>query len=68
MTATKSAKRPVVELAKSSYQPSKAELEEIIDLGDMEPDDVARALLQTVDVRYVSRPDSTGQIPRRRSG
>ena len=30
--------RRVVELAKSSYQPSKAELEETIDLGDLTPE------------------------------
>ena len=48
--------RRVVELAKSSYQPSKAELEETIDLGDLTPEEVAKALLQPVDVRYVSRP------------
>ena len=48
--------RPVIDLAKSSYQPSKAELEETMDLGDLTPEEVARALLQPVDVRYVSRP------------
>ena len=48
--------RQVVDLVKSTYQPSKAELEEVIDLGGMEPEDVARALLQPVEVRYVSRP------------
>ena len=48
--------RRVVELAKSSYQPSKAELEETIDLGELTPEEVANALLQPVDVRYVSRP------------
>ena len=49
--------RSVVELVKSSYQPSKADLEESIDLGDLTPDDVVKALLQPVDVRYVSRPN-----------
>ena len=55
MRASKKPSRPVVDLAKSSYQPSKVELEEIIDLGDTAPEDAARALLQPVDVRYVSQ-------------
>ena len=50
--------RPVVNLVKSTYQPSKAELEEIIDLGDTDPEDVARALLRPVGVRVVSRPNT----------
>ena len=58
MSDSEKSDRRVVELAKSTYQPSKAELEEIIDLGDMNPEDVARALLQPVDVRHVSRPES----------
>ena len=59
MSGEKTPDRPLVELAKSSYQPSKAELEEIIDLGDLTPEEVAKALLQPVDVRYVSRPRNT---------
>ena len=57
MSGSDKSDRPVVELVKSTYQPSKADLEEVIDLGDMSPEDVARALLQPVDVRFVSRPD-----------
>ena len=57
MSADERAERPVVELVKSSYQPSKAELEETIDLGELAPEDVARALLQPADVRYISRPN-----------
>ena len=57
MSDSEKSDRPVVKLAKSTYQPSKAELEEIIDLGDMDPEDVAQSLLQPVDVRYVSRPE-----------
>ena len=56
MTNPKRSSRPVVELAKSIYQPSRAEMQETIDLGDMDPEEVARALLQPVEVRYVSRP------------
>ena len=59
MSGEKNPDRPLVELAKSSYQPSKAELEEPIDLGDMTPEEVAKALLQPVNVRYISRPRDT---------
>ena len=60
--------RPVVELAKSAHQPPKAELDEIIDLGDIEPEGAARALLQPVDVRYVALPNDMRPAPRRPSG
>ena len=56
MSGAKTPGRPVVELAKSSYQPSKAELEEPIDLGDLTPEEVAKALLQPAEIRFVSRP------------
>ena len=44
-------KRPVIELAPSEYQPSKAELEEDVRL-DATPEDVARSVLQPVRVRH----------------
>ena len=68
MSEPKKSDRPVVELEKSTYQPSKAELEEIIDLGEVNPEDVAAALLRPVDVRYVARPNDMRTAPRRRSG
>ena len=51
--------RTVVELAKSSYQPTKEELNEKIDLGsdDLTPDDVANALLRPVEIRHTTRPN-----------
>ena len=57
MSDSEKSDRPVVELAKSTYQPSKEKLNEIIDLGDVDPEDVAKALLRPVDVRYVPRPE-----------
>ena len=46
--------RPVVELAHPSYHPTKAELEEQIEFpeGTM-VEDLARALMQPVEVQYV---------------
>ena len=44
-----------VELAHPSYQPSKAELEEPIEFPEgTTPEDLARALTQPVEVRYVT--------------
>ena len=51
--------RPTVELVDPGYQPSKAEKEEEIILPNTEgktPQDVARVLTRTVDVRYVRKP------------
>lgn len=47
-----------VEVMDSSYQPSKAELEEDVSI-DASPEDVGRALMQTVDVRRVTPEAST---------
>ena len=44
-----------VEVRESSYQPSKAELEEDVSI-DATPDEVARALTRTVNVRRVKKP------------
>lgn len=41
----------MVDLAISTSQAPKTVLKEIIDLGDMSPEDVAGALLQPVDMR-----------------
>ena len=46
-----------VELVHPSYQPSKAELEEPIEFPEgTTPDDLARAVMQPVRVRYIPRP------------
>lgn len=45
--------KPVIELPPSSYQPSKAELEEEIYIP-MEPEDLARAVGRQVTVREVA--------------
>ena len=46
---------PTVEVVYSGYQPSKAELEADISI-DKTPDEVAKALTQTVNVRRVKNP------------
>ena len=44
---------PVIDLAHPSYQPSKAELEEPIEFpADTTPEDLARAVMRPVTVRY----------------
>ena len=67
MSGEKTPDRPAIELAKSSYQPSKAELEETIDLGNLTPEEVTRALLEPIDVKRVSRPQSSKHPNRRHS-
>ena len=55
----KPTERPTVNLVHPSYQPSKAEKEEDIILPNTEgktPQDVARVLTRTVDVRYMRKP------------
>ena len=44
-----------VELVHSSYQPSKAELEEDVRI-DATPEELAQAVLRPAKVRYVKRP------------
>ena len=52
-----SPKKPVVELVRSSYQPSKAELEEEIELPEgTTPEDLAKAVTRTVQVKWKVRP------------
>ena len=46
-----------VELVRSTYQPSKAELEEPIEFPEgTTVDDLVKAVMRPVDVRYVQRP------------
>ncbi len=55
----KQLKRHVVELVHPSYQPSKAELEEEIDLSHLEgktPEDAAKALTRPATIRFISKP------------
>ena len=47
----KQKRKPVVELKHSSYQPSKAELEEDVSIN-ASPEEVARALGRQVEVHY----------------
>lgn len=62
MSETKKPERKTVELVKSSYQPSKAEMEEefSVDIpGDTVEERMAnlgRALTQTVNVRLIDKP------------
>ena len=51
MTDTRKNK-PVVKLAHSSYQPSKAELEEDVSI-DATPEEIARAVLRPVQIIHV---------------
>lgn len=47
-----------VSLARSSYRPSRAELEEPIEFPEgMTPDELAEAVVQPVDVDWKDRPD-----------
>ena len=57
-----------VEVVDSSYQPSKAELKEDMSI-DKTPDEVAKALTQTVNVRRVkpTKKAATGQREQRPS-
>ena len=59
MSSEKDGNRPprTVEVVDSSYQPSKAELEADVSINAT-PDDVARALTRTVNVRRVKTPRS----------
>ena len=48
--------RPTIELVHPSYQPSKAELEEVIPPPGLSPEALAKALLRPVNVKYIRRP------------
>ena len=49
---------PAVKVVESTYQPSKAELEADVSI-DVAPEEVARALVRTVNVQHVDRPISS---------
>lgn len=49
--------RRTVELVKASYQPSKADMEEEFDIPEMTLDEAARRVMETVDVKTISRPN-----------
>lgn len=61
---SKKSKPRTVELVKSDYQPTKAELEEEFDLdvpGDTAEermDSLGRALAETVNIRWINQPRS----------
>ena len=48
---------PRVTLVKSTYQPSKAEIEEEVEFPDGSLEDLAKAVVETVDVNWKRRPD-----------
>ena len=58
--------KPVLNLTHSSYQPSKAELEEDVSV-DASPEDVARAVLRDVQIVFVKhdKPKKKGWFRRR---
>ena len=50
-------KKPIVELVRSSYQPSKAEQEEKIEFPEgATPEDLAKAVTRTIKVKWKNRP------------
>ena len=49
--------RPTVRLRPSSYQPSKAELEEDMRIHGATPDDLARAVMRTVVIETIEEED-----------
>ena len=54
MATKKRRKSRKIKLEHPSYQPSKAELEEPIEFPEgTTPDDIARALTETVEIRHV---------------
>ena len=57
MTAAKPDPRREVDLVRSSYQPSKAELEEPIEFPEgTTPEDLARAVMEPVKINWKHRP------------
>ena len=45
-----------VELVRSTYQPSKAELEESITLPPMSLEEAARRLMEPVEIHHIDKP------------
>ena len=61
-------KRHKVEVVSQDYQPTKAEAEEVIVLRDKDgsaptAQDLARAVVQPVEVTYLEKPKRTGDSP-----
>ena len=57
---TKLPTRRVVEIVKASYQPSKADMEEEFDVPEMTLEEAARRVMESVDVKTISRPKKKG--------
>ena len=60
--------RHKVEVVSQDYQPTKAEAEEVIVLRDKDgsaptAQDLARAVVQPVEVTYLEKPKRTGDSP-----
>ena len=54
---TETPRRPGIELVRSSYQPSKAELEEEIEFPEgTTPENLAKAVTRTIQVKRKVRP------------
>ena len=61
-------KRRKVEIVNQTYQPTKAEAEEVIVLRNKDGSaptapDLARAVVQPIEVTYLKKPKSTGGTP-----
>ena len=56
MTDSKMQPRRVVEIVKASYQRSKADMEEEIEVPDLTLEEAARRVMESVDVKTISRP------------
>ena len=55
---TEPPEQPVIELVRSSYQPSKAELEkEVAFPEDTTPEELAQAVTRTVRAKWRARPE-----------
>ena len=48
--------RRVVEIVKASYQPSKSDLEEEFEVPEMTLEEATRLVMESVDVKTISRP------------
>ena len=58
MRTPKKQKRRPVTLVRSAYQPSKAEQEKTIEFPEgTTPDDLAEAVVQSVDITWKHRPE-----------
>ena len=55
MKKTQKRKRRTIEIVRSTYQPTKAELEADIRI-DATPEEIARSLCQPVKISYIDKP------------